>query len=431
MSSILIDLNSFWFNIRFMALFRKLRPQGLLYTSTLKWQTKVLLALIAMLIIISIIIYSQFIVNDIIQKEKRIIQTYSKIYKNLLAPDANVEDYLFMLDDITPNITFPMIMTDANDLPNYPFEQYSLNVKINPNLSIKEQRVKLIKMISDMKSNYEPLIINDTDGKVLFKLYYTHSNFVDILRYYPFVTIIIIATFILFGYLAYSTSRKSEETKVWVGMSKEAAHQLGTPLSSLMAWVEILRFTKDDPEEFENTILEVQNDLDRLSTIANRFSKIGSLPELKDDRIDTMIYKTIEYFNKRLPHLGRRVEIVSDIEENLDYKLNYDLFVWVLENLIKNAAESMDRKSGTITIEAKKSDYFIVINISDTGRGMTSKVKNQIFNPGFTTKKRGWGLGLSLCKRIIEEYHNGKIYVRETMLNHGTTFTIELPIYVD
>jgi hypothetical protein len=414
-----------------MALFRKLRPQGLLYTSTLKWQTKVLLALIAMLIIISIIIYSQFIVNDIIQKEKRIIQTYSKIYKNLLAPDANVEDYLFMLDDITPNITFPMIMTDANDLPNYPFEQYSLNVKINPNLSIKEQRVKLIKMISDMKSNYEPLIINDTDGKVLFKLYYTHSNFVDILRYYPFVTIIIIATFILFGYLAYSTSRKSEETKVWVGMSKEAAHQLGTPLSSLMAWVEILRFTKDDPEEFENTILEVQNDLDRLSTIANRFSKIGSLPELKDDRIDTMIYKTIEYFNKRLPHLGRRVEIVSDIEENLDYKLNYDLFVWVLENLIKNAAESMDRKSGTITIEAKKSDYFIVINISDTGRGMTSKVKNQIFNPGFTTKKRGWGLGLSLCKRIIEEYHNGKIYVRETMLNHGTTFTIELPIYVD
>jgi anti-sigma regulatory factor (Ser/Thr protein kinase) len=414
-----------------MALFRKLRPQGLLYTSTLKWQTKVLLALIAMLIIISIIIYSQFIVNDIIQKEKRIIQTYSKIYKNLLAPDANVEDYLFMLDDITPHITFPMIMTDANDLPNYPFEQYSLNVKINPNLSIKEQRVKLIKMISDMKSNYEPLIINDTDGKVLFKLYYTHSNFVDILRYYPFVTIIIIATFILFGYLAYSTSRKSEETKVWVGMSKEAAHQLGTPLSSLMAWVEILRFTKDDPEEFENTILEVQNDLDRLSTIANRFSKIGSLPELKDDRIDTMIYKTIEYFNKRLPHLGRRVEIVSDIEENLDYKLNYDLFVWVLENLIKNAAESMDRKSGTITIEAKKSDYFIVINISDTGRGMTSKVKNQIFNPGFTTKKRGWGLGLSLCKRIIEEYHNGKIYVRETMLNHGTTFTIELPIYVD
>ena len=414
-----------------MGLFRKLRPQGLLYTSTLKWQTKVLLALIAMLIIISIIIYSQFIVNDIIQKEKRIIQTYSKIYKNLLSPDANVEDYLFMLDDITPNITFPMIMTDANDLPNYPFEQYTLNVKINPNLAIQEQRVKLVKTISEMKSNYAPIIINDTDGKVLFKLYYTHSNFVDILRYYPFVTIITISTFILFGYLAYSTSRKSEETKVWVGMSKEAAHQLGTPLSSLMAWVEILRFTKDDPEEFENTISEVQNDLDRLSTIANRFSKIGSLPELKDDRIDSMIYKTIEYFNKRLPHLGRRVEIVSDIEENLDYKLNYDLFVWVLENLIKNAAESMDRKSGTITIEAKKSEYFIVINISDTGRGMTSKVKNQIFNPGFTTKKRGWGLGLSLCKRIIEEYHNGKIYVRETMLNHGTTFTIELPIYVD
>lgn len=412
-----------------MSFFNKLNTKSFIYTSTVKWQTKVLLSLIAMLIIISIIIYSQFIVNDIITKEKRIIQTYSKIYKNLLSPAANVDDYLFMLDDITPNITFPMIMTDANDLPNYPFDQYTLNVNINPNLSIKEQRIKLQQSIIEMKNNYEPIIIKDQDNKILFKLYYTHSNFVEILRYFPFVTIITISTFIFFGYLAYSNSRKSEETKVWVGMSKEAAHQLGTPLSSLMAWVEILRYTKDDPEEFENTITEVQNDLERLSTIANRFSKIGSLPELKNDRIDVMIYRTIEYFNKRLPHLGRRVEIVSDIEENIEYKINYDLFVWVLENLIKNAAESMDRKSGRITIEAKQSTNFIIINVSDTGRGMTNKVKNQIFNPGYTTKKRGWGLGLSLCKRIIEEYHNGKIYVKETIINRGTTFTIELPIY--
>lgn len=412
-----------------MSFLNKFKTKSFIYTSTVKWQTKVLLSLIAMMIIISIIIYSQFIVDDIITKEKRIIQTYSKIYKNLLSPAANVEDYLFMLDDITPNITFPMIMTDANDLPNYPFDQYTLNVNINPNLSIKEQRIKLQQTILEMKKNYEPIIIQDQDNKILFKLYYTHSNFVEILRYFPFVTIITISTFIFFGYLAYSNSRKSEETKVWVGMSKEAAHQLGTPLSSLMAWVEILRYTKDDPEEFENTITEVQNDLERLSTIANRFSKIGSLPELKSDRIDVMIYRTIEYFNKRLPHLGRRVEIVSDIEENIEYKINYDLFVWVLENLIKNAAESMDRKSGRITIEAKQSSNFIIINVSDTGRGMTNKVKNQIFNPGYTTKKRGWGLGLSLCKRIIEEYHNGKIYVKETIINRGTTFTIELPIY--
>lgn len=405
------------------------KAKTFVHTSSVKWQTKVMLSTIAMMIVILIIIYSQFIVNDIISKEKRMIQTYSKIYKNLLSPNANVDDYLFMLDDITPNITFPMIMTDENDLPNYPFDQYTLNVSINPNLSIKEQRLKLQKEINEMKKNYQPMVIADQDNKVLFKLYYTHSNFVEILRYYPFITILTISTFIFFGYLAYSNSRKSEETKVWVGMSKEAAHQLGTPLSSLMAWIEILRYTKDDPEEFENTILEVQNDLERLSTIANRFSKIGSLPELKQDRIDLVIYKTIDYFTKRLPHLGRRVEIVSDIDEDLECQINNDLFVWVLENLIKNAAESMDRKSGTITIEAKRSEMFIVINITDTGRGMTNKVKNQIFNPGYTTKKRGWGLGLSLCKRIIEEYHNGKIYVRNTMLNQGSTFTIELPLH--
>lgn len=396
-------------------------------STRVSWQKKVALSFIALLIIISVIIYSQFIITDIIQKEKRIIQTYSKIYKNLLSPTANVEDYVFMLENITPNITFPMIMTDANDMPNYPFEQYTLNVKISNTLSIKEQRIKLVKLINVMKENYKPIVIIDSDNKVLFKLYYTHSNFIDILRFFPIVTIIVTSGIIFFGYLAYSNSRKSEETKVWVGMSKEAAHQLGTPLSSLMAWVEILRYTKDDNEEFENTIREVQNDLGRLSTIANRFSKIGSLPELKDERIDLILYQTIEYFTKRLPHLGRRVEIVSDIEDNIMSKINNDLFIWVLENLIKNAAESMDRKSGTITIIASKNENGVIISVEDSGRGMTNKVKNQIFNPGFTTKKRGWGLGLSLCKRIIEDYHNGKIYVKNTNLNYGTTFSIELP----
>jgi len=396
-------------------------------STRVSWQKKVALSFIALLIIISVIIYSQFIITDIIQKEKRIIQTYSKIYKNLLSPTANVEDYVFMLENITPNITFPMIMTDANNMPNYPFEQYTLNVKISNTLSIKEQRIKLVKLINVMKENYKPIVIIDSDNKVLFKLYYTHSNFIDILRFFPIVTIIVTSGIIFFGYLAYSNSRKSEETKVWVGMSKEAAHQLGTPLSSLMAWVEILRYTKDDHEEFENTIREVQNDLGRLSTIANRFSKIGSLPELKDERIDLILYQTIEYFTKRLPHLGRRVEIVSDIEDNIMSKINNDLFIWVLENLIKNAAESMDRKSGTITIIASKNENGVIISVEDSGRGMTNKVKNQIFNPGFTTKKRGWGLGLSLCKRIIEDYHSGKIYVKNTNLNYGTTFSIELP----
>lgn len=396
-------------------------------STRVSWQKKVALSFVALLIIISVIIYSQFIISDIIQKEKRIIQTYSKIYKNLLSPTANVEDYVFMLENITPNITFPMIMTDANDMPNYPFEQYTLNVKISNSLSIKEQRIKLINLIKEMKENYEPIVIIDSENKVLFKLYYTQSNFIDVLRFFPIVTIIISFGIIFFGYLAYSNSRKSEETKVWVGMSKEAAHQLGTPLSSLMAWVEILRYTKDDQEEFENTIREVQNDLDRLSTIANRFSKIGSLPELKDERIDIILYQTIEYFIKRLPHLGRRVEIIYNIEDNLISKINKDLFIWVLENLIKNAAESMDRKSGTITIVASRNENGVFITIEDTGRGMTNKVKNQIFNPGFTTKKRGWGLGLSLCKRIIEDYHNGKIYVKNTNLNYGSTFSIELP----
>lgn len=237
------------------------------------------------------------------------------------------------------------------------------------------------------------------------------------------------ALFIFIGYMAFSSIRRSEESRVWVGMAKEAAHQLGTPLSSLFAWLEILKINKNIPESIESTVSEMKSDLDRLNKITTRFSKIGSAPENRLMDIAAFIDNVCQYFERRLPHLGKKIEIIKNLEFNTYFaSLNDELFEWVIENLLKNAAEAIEDRNGTVLISVYKNvRKKIVISVKDDGKGMTSKIKRQVFYPGFTTKKRGWGLGLSLSKRIIEDYHNGKIYIKESLPGKGTTFIIELP----
>jgi signal transduction histidine kinase len=280
-----------------------------------------------------------------------------------------------------------------------------------------------------MNESYPPLLISDTSGKILQKIYYTHSSLIYNLKWFPFIEILIVVTFVLVGYLAFSNIRRSEESKVWVGMAKEAAHQLGTPLSSMLAWLEILKYSKGNPDSIEETISEMENDISRLNMIATRFSKIGSTPEKREENISESIEKVCGYFEKRLPHLGKRVEIIRNIDQNVFGDINFELFGWVIENLLKNAAEAIESKHGRVEITLTKIPRkYILISVSDNGKGMTKQQKRQIFHPGFTTKKRGWGLGLSLCKRIVEEYHKGKIYVKETVQGKGTTFFIEIPV---
>jgi hypothetical protein len=402
-----------------------------------KWHVKILFAAIAFTIIVTVMWFTWSIVDDLIRREQRIIHLYAEIYKHFTqswsenTENINIDDYLFFIDEITPSITFPVIVTDEEDKPFEPFETWSLNIKIDTSWSLKKQRDFMQDYVGDMRANYPPIIITEgnQDGKVLAKFYYTHASLIDRLRYFPIVAIFVVAIFVVIAYTAFSSFRKNEQSRVWVGMSKEAAHQLGTPLSSLLAWMEILKYEENDPSSIKETIREMESDVNRLNIIATRFSKIGATPEKMKQDLAELVENVSLYFEKRLPHLGKKVQIIRNLPEGKIVFVNRDLFTWVIENLLKNAAEAIEEKKGTIEISTdKKSDKKILILIKDSGKGMHSSLKRQVFSPGFTTKKRGWGLGLSLCRRIVEEYHEGLIYIKETSPGKGTTFAIELPL---
>lgn len=399
----------------------------------IKWQMKLILVFLALAIVIGVIILTQIVVSDIIEKERNLIKSYSNILQNLENPELdNIQFYLMLNEEILPNISFPMILSNKDNEPNYPFKNHVRNINLDTNMSVSDQRAFLKKRIKEMKQTYEPIVIRDNKDKVLSKIFYTNSDIVNALQLYPYIAIIAILVVVTIGYLIFNSVRKNEESKVWVGMSKEAAHQLGTPLSSLMAWMELLRLQKDEPSAVSETLSEMDNDINRMKTIANRFSKIGSKPELENEHIFYVIDSACNYVEKRLPHLGRKVEIIREFpKKKVVAKMNVDLFTWVLENLIKNAAESIEEQDGRIKIKTEMTKEKIRIFVKDNGKGMTNKIKKQIFTPGFTTKKRGWGLGLSLSKRIIEDYHKGKIEVIDTFPGKGTTFLIEIPIVVN
>ncbi len=231
--------------------------------------------------------------------------------------------------------------------------------------------------------------------------------------------------FILIGYIAFSYIKRSEQSNIWVGMARETAHQLGTPLSSLMGWMELLKSDIDQDRKAE-IIGDIEQDLSRLNKVAMRFSKIGSLPELRKLRVSDIVENVFQYFSKRIPQTGKKVELSISGDKSLCAKINSELFEWVLENLVKNALDAMEDKEGRITVSLSKEDRYVAIDISDTGKGIDMRFRRDIFRPGYSTKKRGWGLGLSLAKRIVESYHDGEIFLKESKIWKGSTFRIKL-----
>lgn len=392
-----------------------------------KWYIKAFLMLALLGFIISSIIYTDSLVSEIIKREKALLDFYADIYQHYSNPNSNFEDLSFFQEQIIPQINFPIIITDSNDVPLEPFELYSLNVHLDTNMTYSQKREYVSKFVEKMKNTYQPVILVDTNNKVLQKYYFYHSDLVNKFRALPIIAFIIFLAVIGIGYIAFSASRNNEESKVWIGMAKEAAHQLGTPLSSLLAWLELLRLKSDDPKITE-IIDEMGKDLTRLNIVATRFSKIGSKADLSPTNVKELIEEISTYFEKRLPNLGRKIQIIREIPKDYYCDLNTDLFSWVFENLFKNAAEAIEEKQGTIYLTIREKSNSIRIYIRDTGKGMTNKIKRHVFTPGFSTKKRGWGLGLSLTKKIVEDYHNGKIWVKETSPGKGTTFVIELPL---
>ncbi len=401
--------------------------------------TKAVLFIIAFALIVGSLLTTYNLSNTIQQREKNVLELYANIYeyyfKNIFNDlgsegSQNSDILLLLIDDITPKIDNPFIFTDENDLPLEPYDIWSVNVGLEK-IKKQDQKKYMLDYVAKMKRTYEPFLVKDgasDSAKVIQKLYYYHSSLVDRLRWFPLGALVIILGIIWIGYFAFSYFRKNEESRVWVGMAKEAAHQLGTPLSSMMAWVEILKYGKDDPEQIEMTAIEMTKDIDRLNTIAKRFSKIGSMPEKEIVNLTEVLENICRYFEMRLPHLGRKIEIIRDLNKVVEIPINTELFAWVIENLLKNAAEAIEDVNGTVTIEMDSATKNkVIIHIKDSGKGMSKSNKAKAFNAGFTTKKRGWGLGLTLTKRIIEEYHDGKIYIKETAIGKGTTFVIELP----
>ena len=268
-----------------------------------------------------------------------------------------------------------------------------------------------------MKSQNQPIKV-DYLGKTDY-IYYRDSDLLDKLTYYPLALLLILVLFLAIIYLFYKTNKASETNKLWTGMAKETAHQIGTPLSSLLGWISILKMENVD----ETYIEEIEKDVHRLNTIANRFSKIGSKPELKKENIKTITKQAFDYLESRS---SKQITFTfSSNDDEIYANLNTELFGWVIENLIKNAIDAMLGK-GQLNLKIESKQKRIKITVTDTGKGMPKKLFKQIFKPGFTTKKRGWGLGLSLSKRIIEDYHNGKIFVKKSEIDKGTTFQIVL-----
>lgn len=378
------------------------------YSKKRRW--KILLLLLAVVIGIGSFLYTNWLVKKMAIEERKNVELWAGATKRLVNDDiTSGEDFNFMLSILERNTTIPILLLDSLGIIIT-----DKNIEYTPDR--KSQVLK--RELQKMKSENEPIIV-DTGTEKQY-LYYRSSVLLENLKYYPLVQFAIIFLFILVAYLAFNSSRNAEQNQVWVGMSKETAHQLGTPISSLMAWVELLKMQNID----ENLIQEFEKDTQRLQKITERFSKIGSVPELIPTDVPDAVRSTVEYLRTRS---SGKVKYILDFDQRktIEAPLNASLFSWVIENLCKNAIDAMNN-SGTIQISIVEKGEQIVIDVADTGKGISKSYYKSVFQPGFTTKKRGWGLGLSLAKRIVENYHKGKIFLKQSEINKGTTFRIIL-----
>lgn len=339
----------------------------------------------------------------------------SKIYKQM---KITMEDIInsFITETVINSASVPVVYTDSSQTRVLQYGKIDTTVQF-----FQEHGVSDASLLTYIKGENEPLEIQLGDNQVNY-IFYRNSNLVRQLRYFPYVQLGIIGLFLLVSYFLFSTARRGEQNRVWAGMSKETAHQLGTPISSLVGWVEILRSQGVD----ESITTEIEKDVHRLETIADRFSKVGSVPEPQPENLRLVLRDALDYMQART---SKKISYQFDwqLEGDVDVYLSKQLFEWVIENLCRNAIDALPG-NGIIRTEVSRTQNKIHIDISDTGKGILKNKWKTIFRPGFTTKKRGWGLGLSLAKRIIEEYHKGKISVKESELDKGTTIRIVLPI---
>ena len=375
---------------------------------------KIILVVAAVLISVASLFISQYLVRDLSIEERHKMEVWAEAMRSLNNADENT-DLNLVLKVIDGNNTIPVIVLDKDGEAST-FRNISLEGKDYED----SMRCAAEKGQSMLKAGNAVKIYLDENGTDDFiYVCYDDSVMIKRLHSWPYIQLGIVMVFVVVAIFALLTSKRAEQNKVWVGLSKETAHQLGTPISSLMAWTEILKETYPD----DDLLPEMDQDVRRLQLIADRFSKIGSMPELTPTNLSDVMGHVVEYMNRRT---SAKVVMHTELpEENVIADINPSLFEWVIENLCKNAVDAMEGE-GSITLHLERLEGKVVIDVTDTGKGIKKKDLRNVFTPGFTTKKRGWGLGLSLAKRIVEEYHKGKIYVKSSEVGKGTTFRIEL-----
>lgn len=375
------------------------------YEQKKRW--KFLLIVGAFLIGCSSLLYTNYLVKKLAEEEKKRVEMWASATKLFsIVEDSETLNFLYQVT--SSNVTIPLILADSEGV---------IIAHKNIDSVRATQPGYLQQQLAEMKEENEPIVIS-TPYFVQY-VYYKNSILLTQLRYYPFIQLSIIAGFLIVSYLAFSASRRAEQNQVWVGMSKETAHQLGTPLSSLLAWMEHLKEKVGKAEQ--SLIEEMENDVKRLQTITERFSKVGSAPVLQPENVKQVIGNSVSYIQKRSSDKVQFEVAGSDTQA----QLNIPLFDWVIENLCKNAVNAMNG-AGKITINVIRNNKAVYVDVKDTGAGIPKSKFETVFQPGYTTRKRGWGLGLSLVKRIIENYHNGKIFVKHSEMGKGTTFRIVL-----
>lgn len=371
-------------------------------------KSRIPLIILAATIVGISIIFTNHLAGAIAKEEQRKMETWAEATRLLLNDEYS--DFIFNIIEQNENI--PVIIVDDRD-------RYISARNFNePKTNVEQYYEKQIQRLKNTNPPIEIVLDENTSQYI----YYDNSNLLKMLEYFPYIQLSIIALFLMLVIWAISTDKRAEQDKLWAGLSKETAHQLGTPISSLMAWNEIL---KTKIGENDIIISEINKDIERLKIITERFSKIGSIPELSQQNISVITEQAVNYMLNRT---SKKITYsVEDSSTEHTCLISTPLFEWVIENLCKNAIDAMEGKEGNIDFELFNQEDTLIIEITDSGRGIERNKFKSIFEPGYTTKQRGWGLGLSLAKRIIEEYHNGKIFVKSSELGLGTTFRIELP----
>ena len=377
-------------------------------------QVKILLVLAAIFIAVASLLISHSLIRDLAQQERSKMEVWAEAMRTLSEADDSA-DLSLVLKVLDENNTIPVVVLGKDGMVT----EYR-NVKISA--SNKSDSVKYVnKVAQQMKAAGQviriPLANNHND---YIEVCYDESLMLRRIAIYPYIQLGVVMLFVVVAIFALLTSKRAEQNKVWVGLSKETAHQLGTPISSLMAWLAILK------ESYPNDKLlpELDKDVQRLQLVADRFSKIGSIREPVPASMNEVLDHVVDYMDRRT---SKKIQMIADLpDEDIIIKMNASLFEWVIENLCKNAVDAMGGECGQIVLHLEQLENKVVVEISDTGKGIKKKNIKNVFRPGFTTKQRGWGLGLSLAKRIVEDYHHGKIFVKSSELGKGTTFRIEL-----